>query len=100
MALVRHPRQSFGDPAFEGVMNCVARDLQIGGDARHAPSLAVQGEYRMAARGGVGDLVVGREAAPDEDGQWVFGEDTPHRVVARTPPELDAADLRDLMVVE
>ncbi len=74
--------------------------MQIGGDARDRPALAVQGEHRVASRGGVGDLMVGRESAPDEDRQRVFGEDAPHRVVARTATELDTTDLGDLMVVE
>jgi hypothetical protein len=67
-------------------MDRVPGDLQIGGDARHAPALAVQREHRVPPRGRISDLVVGREA--------------PHRVMARTPPELDTADRGDLVEME
>jgi len=81
-------------------MDGVPRNLQIGGNTRDRPALAVQREHRVPPRRGADDLMVGREPAPDEEGERIFGEDTPHRVVARTPAELDTTDRCDLMVVK
>jgi len=105
VALVRHSGYSFGDPALQGVVNGVPRgrplgSMQVGGDTRHAPPFAVQLQHRVPPRGGIGDLVIGREPTSDEGGQRVLGEDAAHGVMARTPPELDATDLRDLMGME
>jgi hypothetical protein len=88
------------DPPPQGPVDGGAVHPEVARDGLRAPTLGVQRDHGPSALGGLGDLVVGREAAHEPQGCGLLREHAPYSLAGGTPSEAHVAGVGDLVGVE